>query len=215
MMYQFVLRHKAGKTFEPDGLSRRPPQPSDPRLEICSDNERDEEMPGPPEFRVVDPAEPQPLPIEEFVDSIDSRGGYFHGVAKSINDFQEELNEAVKSVVQTKDFILKRAKERGIPAETIKQLVSVLSLPPETAEEPAERYYPEEHRSPGAIGQDDLVPILSNGLVISLTCPRSFPEKKYKCLMDLTKRFVFYKDRLYRQGRESQHRLYVNIGCIC
>jgi hypothetical protein len=84
--------------------------------------------PGPPEFRVVDPAEPQPLPIEEFVDSIDSRGGYFQGVVKSIHDFQEELTGAVKSVVETKDFIVNRAKERRIPVETIKQLVSVLSF---------------------------------------------------------------------------------------
>ncbi len=89
LMYQFILRHKAGKTFGPDGLSRRPSQPFDPPLEICSDDERDEEMPGPPEFRVLDPAEPQPLPIEEFVDSIDSHSRYFQAVAKSIHDFQE------------------------------------------------------------------------------------------------------------------------------
>jgi ribosomal protein L21E len=205
LMYQFVLRHKAGKTFGPDGLLRRPPQPSDPPLEICSDDERDEEMPGPPEFRVVDPAEPQPLPIEEFVDSIDSRSGYFQGVVKSIHDFQEELAGAVKSVVETKGFIL----ERRIPAETIKQLVSVLSLPPEAADEPTERYYPEEHRSPGAIGQDDLVPHIIEWFRDKSYRPQNFSEKKCKRLLDLTKRFVFYKDRLYRRGKESQHRLYV------
>ena len=126
-MYPSVLRHKAGKTFGPDGLSRRPPQSSDPPLEICSDDERvrkcqekSEEMPGPPEFRVADSEELQPLPIEEFVDSIDFRSGYFQGAASSVHDFQEELTEAVKSVVKTKDFILQRAKERRIPTGTIK-----------------------------------------------------------------------------------------------
>jgi hypothetical protein len=193
LMYQFVLRHKVGKTFGPDGLSRRPPQPSDPPLEICSDDERDEEMLGPPEFRVLDPTEPQPLPIEEFVDIIDSRGGYFQGVAKSIHDFQEELTGAVKSVVETKDFILKRAKERRVPAETIKQLVSVLSLLPEAVDDTTEKYYPEEHRSPGAIGQDDLVPHIIEWFRDKSYRPRNFSEKKCKHLLDLTKCLYFIK----------------------
>ena len=74
LMFHFVLRHKAGKTFGPDGLSRRPAQPGDPLVEPCSDDE--EEEVGPVKFEIADPSEPQPLPIEAFVDQIDSRGGY-------------------------------------------------------------------------------------------------------------------------------------------
>jgi hypothetical protein len=40
----------------------------------------------------VDITEPQPLPIEDFVDQIDSRGGYFYGIAESLDDFMEEFS---------------------------------------------------------------------------------------------------------------------------
>jgi len=39
LMFHFTLRHKAGATFRPDGLSRRPKQTGDPEVEPCSDDE--------------------------------------------------------------------------------------------------------------------------------------------------------------------------------
>ena len=92
LMYQFMLRHKAGVTFGPDGLSRRPIYKDDPAFELCSDDE--EELSGLLLFEVADPMEPQPLPIEEFVDQIDSQKEFFNGIAKSIKDFKEELARA-------------------------------------------------------------------------------------------------------------------------
>ena len=84
-MYHFTLRHKAGATFGPDGLLRRPKHDDDPVYEPCSDDEEQEvEMPV---FEVADPTEPQPLSIEEFVDQIDTRGGYLQGIASSLEDF--------------------------------------------------------------------------------------------------------------------------------
>ena len=94
LMYHFTLRHKAGATFGPDGLSRRPVQPGDPPINITSEDEEDETMPGPPIIEIVDNTEPQPLDISDFVDDIDSRGGYIQGIANSIKDFDKELGEA-------------------------------------------------------------------------------------------------------------------------
>ena len=92
LMYQFILRHKAGATFGPDGLSRRPVQKDDLVFEPCSDDE--EEPSGLPLFEVADLMEPRPLPIEKFVDEIDSWKEFFNGIAESIKDFEEELARA-------------------------------------------------------------------------------------------------------------------------
>jgi hypothetical protein len=45
---------------------------------------------------VTDPEESQPLPIEEFVDLIDSHSRYFQGAASSVHDFQEKLTKGSK-----------------------------------------------------------------------------------------------------------------------
>jgi len=84
-MFQFTLRHKASATFGPDSLSHRPRQEGDQVYEPCSDDEKEES--GEITFEVADPKEPQPLDIEEFVDQIDNRHGFFQSVASSINNF--------------------------------------------------------------------------------------------------------------------------------
>ena len=81
-----------GATFGPDRLSRWPVHKDNPAFEPCSDDK--EELSGLPLFEVADPTEPQPLPIEEFVDQIDSWKGFFNGIAESIKDFEEELARA-------------------------------------------------------------------------------------------------------------------------
>src|ERR1700694_33851 len=62
LLYHFTIRHKAGATFGHDGLSRRTLQADDPPFEPCSDDE--EEVAKLPGFEIVDPSEPQPLPID-------------------------------------------------------------------------------------------------------------------------------------------------------
>ena len=95
-LFQFTLRHKAGATFGPDGLSRRPVQKGDPKHELCSDDE--DEGTGEIAFEVVDHTEPQPLDIMEFVDQIDTRHGFLQNIAESIEDFTIELKYKTKSV---------------------------------------------------------------------------------------------------------------------
>ena len=81
LLYHFTLRHKAGATFGPNGLSRRPAQENDPIYKPCSDDE--DEDPELPEFEVADLSEPQPLEIKDFVDQIDNRRGFYYGIAET------------------------------------------------------------------------------------------------------------------------------------
>jgi hypothetical protein len=211
-MYQFVLRHKAGKTFGPDGLSRRPEQKGDPKWEPCSDDEDD--VNEPLIYEVADPTEPQPLPIEDFVDQIDSRGGYFYGIAGGVDDFNEELVRADLQRHREKDGLqqnLVSAREQ-LPKEQVvyvQQLVNVLALPITGVDDAEEQYYSEEHRSVGAMEQDVLIPHVEKWLSNREYKPKGFTDQRLEKLRKFVNRFLLYKGRLYRRGTESQHRLYV------
>jgi len=209
-LFQFTLRHKAGATFGPDGLSRRSLQEGDPTYEPCSDDE--EEVSGEIEFEVADPTEPQPLGIEEFVDQIDTRHGFLYNAARSIDDFDKELSEAdvlrlkEKSVLQ--GFIRRKdaVKER---VQLVQQLVSAMALPEINEENQKERPYNEEHRSLEAIKQDALMQPIELLFRDRDYRPQDMNDKEYQRILRLKKRFLVYNGKIYRRGTEEQHRLYV------
>jgi len=213
LLYHFTLRHKAGATFGPDGLSRRAAQENDPPFEPCSDDEDDPV--GLPDFEIADPSEPQPLPIEEFVDRIDSRRGYYHGLAKSLDDFRDELEQADLQRHNEKDLLqCKIEKARGQihfeHAQFVQQLVNVLALPMQDDTEAKEKPYDESHRSEGAKFQDDMMSHIEKWLRDKTYRPNGFTDKQYERLRKLGNRFLLFDGRLYRRGMERQHRLYVS-----
>ena len=211
-LYHFTLRHKAGATFGPDGLSRRSVQEGDPTFEPCSDDEEEEnEMPA---FEVADPSEPPPLSIDEFVDQIDSRSGYFHGIAHSLDDFAEELGKADVLRDQEKVGLQQNLLQSNgsIPAERtqfVQQLIDVLALPREDATTKKESFYDETHRSVGAMEQDKFMPYIEKMLLDRKYVPTNFAEKIQQRLLRLKGRFLIYEGRVYRRGAEDQHRLFV------
>jgi hypothetical protein len=210
LMFQFTLRHKAGATFGPDGLSRRPMQEGDPIHEPCSDDEeeKDEEI----DFEVADPNEPPPLDIKEFVDQIDTRHGFLHNVAESLDNFATELREA--DVARNKERIvlqkfLERKEGNKERVQLVQQLVNALALPEITEVRGKEQPYHEGHRSPGAIIQDDLMIHIELLLRDKSYRPEDMEEKIYQRIQRLKNRFLMYKEKIYRRGIEDQHRLYV------
>jgi len=83
---------------------------------------------------VADPSEPQLLQVKEFVDRIDSQSGYFYRVAKTTDDFEEELeSEALRRDDEKKGLQLRLSKvEERLSVEHtqfVQQLVSALALP--------------------------------------------------------------------------------------
>jgi hypothetical protein len=212
LLYHFTLRHKAGVTFGPDGLSRRSLQKDDPPFEPCSDDEDD--AVGLPGFEVADDSEPQPLDIGEFVDRIDTRKGFFHGVARSLGDFDEELSNADKQRYDESkglQYRLSESKEQ-LPIEQVQfvqQLVNVLSQPVKDKTNDQGLAYDETHRSAGALEQDSFMPHVERWFQNKSYVPVGFTEKQHKRLLRLGGRFVRYDGRIYRRGTDSQHRLYV------
>jgi hypothetical protein len=110
-LYHFTLRHKNRATFGPDGLSRCWPQPED---EIYPNPFEDGEDPGgPPEMVIANPTELQPVPIEEFCDKIDPRGGYFQGIAMDVHDFEYDLVRALAEDEKDRKLILEFLKSKN------------------------------------------------------------------------------------------------------
>ena len=209
-LFQFTLRHKAGATFGPDGLSRRPVQKGDPKHELCSDDE--DEGTGEIAFEVVDHTEPQPLDIMEFVDQIDTRHGFLQNVAESIEDFATELKEAEIVRLNERDVLKKFLKQPEREEERVRlvqQLVNALALPEITEEQGKERPYHEGHRSPGAMLQDELMVHIELLLKDKNYRPKNMEDKMYQRILKLKNRFLYYKGKSYRRGLEGQHRLYV------
>ena len=134
LMYHFTIRHKAGVTFGPDGLSRRPRQEGDESYEPCSD---DEDEPYPKiETVIADQNEPKPLDILDFVDKIDSRGGYFQGIAQGIEEFEIDLDQALSERKLERSRLIKIELDRSDVISTgqkqyLSQLINALSLPTE------------------------------------------------------------------------------------
>ena len=160
----------------------------------------------------MDVSEPQPLEIKDFVDNIDTRGGYFYGIANSVEDIKKELNEAQLARSCERDMMA-RAVAKSEPneprAKYVQQLVEALSLPSEVGDEPMETYYPEDQRSSTAIQQDSLMEHIEKVHQDKSYRPEHFSDKMYARLIKLARRFIRYEGRMYRRAVQNQHRLYM------
>ena len=211
LLYHFTLRHKAGATFGPDGLSRRPMQEGDPLLEVDEEEAGEPEL---PKFEMKQETDPPPLSIDNFVDKIDTRRGYFQGIAKSLDDFVEELEEADMQKDQECNYLRSRleSSKKDLPVEQVEyvqQLVNVLAKETQSDRSVESLHYHEAHRSVGAIEQDEYMPHVKQWLENHSYSPEGFSDKKRKRLFRLANRFLIYEGRIYRRGIEGQHRLYV------
>ena len=99
---------------------------------------------------IADQNDAPPLEIKDFVDKIDSRGGFFQGIATEINDFKLELESALSEKSIERSRLIKSEIDQStvISAEQrqyVQQLINALALPTEIEEK--DEYYDEEHRS--------------------------------------------------------------------
>ncbi|KDR64968.1 hypothetical protein GALMADRAFT_82465, partial [Galerina marginata CBS 339.88] len=206
-MYHFELRHKAGKTFGPDGLSRRHRQPADPEVwetETDSDPEDDDELTGRFKITIADPTEPPIKSINDFADKIDNRKGFMQ---------QAELEEAdlfrIQEKIHLENYLANNQAVLGSErCDAVQQLVNVLALPDDDKLQ-QKGPYPEKHRTASAIQQDGRIPAVQKWFANRKYRPKGLNEKEYKQFVRFANRFIMYEGRLYHRGQNAQHRLYV------
>ena len=151
LMYHFEIRHVAGKSFGPDGLSRRPEQQGD---EKYPDDEDSVENNPPPNVTWTD-EEPIPLEYNDFKNKIDSRGGYIQTLAKSVKCFERESERAKRDRQEEEAmiyrFIDRAVSDNGDNPKLRCQLVNQFILPSTDTEVGT---YTEDHCTKSGILQD-------------------------------------------------------------
>jgi len=221
LMFHFRIRHVKGKTFTPDGLSRRDVAPGD---EEYPDNDEAPEMHLPGMDQGWDYTIPQPLKLEDFKDKIDTRGGYLNTVftdqgrgsyegtmasfyndcVANYQDFREEVAIVQKAYsvenVEIPHYVTSQVKEgeKLLPDEAFKW-------------DPKKREaYPEDRRSLTAKMLDDRIRVLQRWLKNPIKRPGGFTDNAYAALIKYSTQFYIGEDgRLFRKDRQGMHKLVV------
>src|ERR1700675_4133133 len=212
LMFHFELRHVAGKTFGPDGLSRRDEQPDDERYPPDEDLA---EINKPPVLTIEEGAEP-PLELEEFKEQIDTRGGYLQELAESVNCLEREVSQAIERRQTENLELLKHRSQTAKSGEDcgngqVLQLINQLLLPDKKEiEEDEALNYPVELRSMTGKLQDERLPLIKSWLVNPFVRDPSLDDRAYRNLVrNASHFFVNNKDRMYKRGLDSAHKLVV------
>ena len=210
LMYHFEIRHVAGKTFGPDGLSRREAQPDDETYP--SDEDTGENNPA-PKIILTDGAT-MPLEFDDFKNEIDSRGGYLQKSATTVECFQREMNRAKRDYSMERKMINKYidhvvSKEKDNP-NLRTQLVNQYIVPTAASEI---GIYTEDHRTKSGKLQDDRLPVLKDWLLNPLKRPDGYNDKLMRNLIRTASHFFVTKEgKLYRKGLDGAHKLVVEKG---
>lgn len=163
--FHFTLRHVPGKTFAANGLSRQDAQPGDAIIEVL-DPEDDHIEPVKFEdptiakvlYGISNEDWEEPLDFEDFKHEIDKKSGYLHNITRSVEDFQEELNQAevegqadIAAAVQA----IRRNEVSTEDCHPVFQLAINPSETPVSEEVDRKELYHEERRTSGAKRQDN------------------------------------------------------------
>lgn len=220
LMFQFRLKHVPGKTFGPDGLSRRQMQPGDPEwpdTEVEFDNNE------PPELHPDSVSWPPLKDYDAFKEQIDTRGGFLvetKPAAGSVRDFLEELESAELSAealartlgAECAHALVQTTKKKSVklgPRPEGEPLIPDLELKydPEKREP-----YIEDHRTESGRLADERLLLMRDWWRDTLVRPAGMNDKEYHSFLRFASSF-FLNDagRLYRKSSNgSAHQLVVD-----
>ena len=212
LMFHFELRHVAGKTFGPDGLSRRDEQPGDEKYPLDEDAA---EISKPPVLRIAEGSEP-PLELDEFKNDIDTRGGYLQKLALSVSCFEVEVAQAIKDrqleeqMMQT--YLSQRSEsDESSVQDKVLQMANQLLLPDKSdVDTDKSLEYPEEQQTKAGKMQDERLPLIKEWLTNPFVRNPSLDDRAYRNLVRAAAYFfVTESGRLYKRGLDSAHKLVV------
>ena len=213
LMFHFELRHVAGKTFGPDGLSRRSEQPGDEKYPPDEDMA---DINKPPILRIAEGSDP-PLELDEFKDDIDTRGGYLQGLAESISCFEQEITQAVERRQMEGAVMLEQLRQRSGSYtdqvnDTLLQFVNQVLLPDKAEINVDDTLdYPEDHRTKSGKLQDERLPLIKQWLTNPLVRIPDLDERQHRNLVRTASHFFMSPDgRLYKRDLGSAHKLVVD-----
>ena len=235
LMFQFELRHVAGKTFGADGLSRREGQPGDEQVSNPEEGVGDGDQLM--EYSKKFEDDEDPLEFEEFKTEIDTRGGYTlqvpqgqekfipegpeqtAGMAQSFLDFRDEIAEARLQYHQEVTMIDQYIADGKVPApqeiflQKRKELEKETPLPFFGIDEENDGglEYDDRNRTDAAREQDKWIPEIRAWLKDREYQPQGMSAKDFvRFTRQASHFFVDDEGRLYRRSMDGEHRLFVD-----
>ena len=204
LMFHFEIRHVAGKTFGPDGLSRREKQPGDEEYPADPDAR---DINKPPELKIEYGSE-APLEFDKFKDNIDTRGGYLQQIAQSVKCFKFEEDTAITRRGLEKKMIEECLNNRDLAASPLESLFIDQMLNPTLNDEVD--VYSENHRTKEGKLQDERLPVIVEWLKNPLKKPAGYDERMMRNLIRAASHFFVTKEgKLYKKHTDSAHKLVV------
>ena len=194
LMFHFELQHVTGKTFGPDGLSRRDKQEGDKTYPLDQDHG---EVNGLPTLIMTEDS-PLALEFDKFKDVIDSRGGYFLGLAESVECFAKEI-ESAQCQCKAEKRVIEQYIQQGGVTTSVAQYTDQFLLPDVTKVDNLETgQYPESQRTKSGLAQDDCLPLIREWLQKPFVKPEDMELHDYRKLVRMvTHFFTDEKGRLY------------------
>lgn len=227
LMYHFQLKHVAGKSFGPDGLSRREGQPGDEEFEHSEEN--DDGKNGPLDYVKPNEFDPDPLPFEDFKEQIDTRGGYLmegnlNKILKapllgktslleaiSVKCFQIELQSARKESIAEKEVVKELLQEERVPnvqREFLHKYILAREIPTTSIDNAVEEEYDTRNRTSLGIDMDDKLPMIKYWLQNPKSRPPKLDERQYQNFIRTARNFFLDKEgQLYRRAIDEAHKL--------
>jgi len=208
LMFHFEIRHVAGKTFGPDGLSRRDEQPGDEKYPEDEDSGEN----NPPPTVILTDGVPVPLDFEDFKNEIDSRGGYLQTLALTAQCFHQELRRAERNRI-IEETMVRNCVDQTVSGhwdeEALKsQLLNQFILPSSDMEI---GIYSEDHRTRSGRLQDERLPMLIDWLLDPLKRLEMADDRLMRSLIRSASHFFVTKEgRLYKKGLDGAHKLVVH-----
>ena len=194
LMFHFELQHVTGKTFGPDGLSRRDKQEGD---ETYPPDQDHGEVNGLPTLIMTEDS-PLALEFDKFKDVIDSRGGYFLELAESVECFAKEI-ESAQCQCKAEKRVIEQYIQQGGVTTSVAQYTDQFLLPDVTKVDNLETgQYPESQRTKSGLAQDDCLPLIREWLQKPFVKPEDMELHDYRKLVRMvTHFFTDEKGHLY------------------
>ena len=204
LMFHFGIRHVSGKSFGPDGLSRREKQPGDEEYPVDTDVG---DLNKSPELKITD-GSVLPLNFDSFKNGIDTRGGYLQSIPESVECFKFELSRANVNREIEENFVLSWIDKNRNHSSAELQFANRMVNKETNA---VDDEYVEDHRTESGKSQDERLPILREWLKDPLKRPVGYDDSMMRKLIRTASHFfITLKGKLYKKGMDSAHKLVVN-----
>ena len=199
LMFQFKLHHVPGRVMGADGLSRRRQIEWDEKYEV-------------PEEGIPD----EPYDLEDFIENIDTRGGFVQEVLSDGSMFwtlmEESLPESEGAFIEDLEVAVDRETNLH-NSEICSQYLSSGGRSPSPIAPPKEIEtldYEEKHRTESALKTDETVEVIRKWLGDTSKRPVGYEDEfRFKNFLRVARNYFLREKQLFKRSADGIHKLVV------